>query len=45
MVAMLCQDIETDVHGQCALDEGENISSLTPVRVRCLSDEVMTYTT
>jgi hypothetical protein len=33
-----------DVCGQCALGEGENVSSLNPVRTRCLSDEVLSYT-
>ena len=41
---MLWQDTDADVRGQCAVGEGENLSSLTLVRTRGLSDEVLTYT-
>lgn len=41
---VLWQDAEADVRGQCAAGEGENLSSLNPVRARGLSEEVLTYT-
>ena len=41
---VLWQAPEADVSGECGGGEGENLSSLNPVRTRCLSDEVLTYT-
>jgi hypothetical protein len=38
---VLWQDTDADVHGQCAVGEGENTSGVNPVRTRCLSDEVL----
>ncbi|CUS36501.1 hypothetical protein COMA2_240001 [Candidatus Nitrospira nitrificans] len=41
---VLWQDPDAHVPGQCALGEGKNPSGVNPVRTRCLSDEVLTYT-
>lgn len=41
---VLRQNVYADVSGQRAVGEGENVSGVNPVRARCLSDEVLTYT-
>src|SRR6476660_2798348 len=42
---VLWQNPDADIRGQCAVGEGENLSGVTLVRTRCLSGEVLSYTT
>jgi hypothetical protein len=41
---VLWQNAKADIHRQCVAGEGENFSGVTPVRIHCLSDEVLSYT-